>query len=343
MDRQGKILFFGTYISEVSGSLGPSETIANSLSDQFDVKLISKKTKAFLRLLDSIFSALTREGDVAILDVYSTKVLFQTFLISIILKIRRIPVVSVLHGGAIPETWEKKVLLYRNILFNSEKILTPSRRIQEFVTKKGFNIQYQPNPIDLKRFTLKDDSNFKRLNLLWVRAFSEIYNPDLAIKTLAILKTDFPNLRLTMIGPDKGILHQSKELVKELDLEDSVDFIGPVANEKLVSYYQSHAVYLNTTSYESFGTAVVEAAATALPIVSTRVGELPYLWEHNVNIKFASEIRAQSFATEVEYLLLNPSKAVLIGHAGANRVKEFEWNSINKNWINLISNFFRWA
>ena len=35
-----------------------------------------------------------------------------------------------------------------------------------------------------------------------------------------------------MIGPDKGILPQAKELVKELDLEDSVDFIGPVASEK---------------------------------------------------------------------------------------------------------------
>jgi glycosyltransferase involved in cell wall biosynthesis len=83
----------------------------------------------------------------------------------------------------------------------------------------------------------------------------------------------------------------------------------------------------------------VEAAATALPIVSTRVGELPYLWEHDVNIKFAPEIEAESFAKEVKDLLFNQGKARQIGVAGAARVQEFEWKTINENWINLIKQF----
>ena len=332
-----KLLFFGTYISSLTGSLGPSETIAMSFSSNYHVKLTSSKSNAILRFIDSVLVALFSQMTVAVIDVYSTRVLNQTFIVAYILKKRNIKYISILHGGAIPETWNSKAFYYIKILKSSERIMTPSKRIQNFVLKKGFIVDYQPNPINLKRFMPSPER--QGINLLWVRAFSEIYNPDLAIKTLSILKSDFPELRLTMIGPDKGILPLTKELVRELGLEDSVDFVGPVANEKLASYYQSHAVYLNTTSYESFGMAVVEAASTALPIVSTRVGELPYLWEHDVNIKFAPEIEAESFAKEVEDLLRNPSKAFQIGHAGANRVQEFEWNSINENWINLINSF----
>ena len=58
-----------------------------------------------------------------------------------------------------------------------------------------------------------------------------------------------------------------------------------------------------------------------------------------MNIKFAPEIEAASFAKEVEDLLINPRKVFQIGHAGANRVLEFEWESINEKWINLIDNF----
>ena len=334
-----KIDFYGTFLSKTHGSVGPSEQISDALRKDFKIRQVSRHNSFILRFSQAIINAISHRPNLAVVDVYSSRVLTQTLIITIILWLRKINYVSVLHGGAIPETWSKKSFYYTTILTNSTKVLTPSRRIQEFISNKGFTIDYQPNPIDLNRFRTSNDSRMERLNLLWVRAFSEIYNPDLAIKTLAILKSDFPDIKLTMIGPDKGILPQAKELVKELGLEDSVDFVGPVANEKLTSYYQSHAVYLNTTSYESFGTAVVEAAATALPIVSTRVGELPYIWEHDVNIKFAPTIEAESFAKEVEDLLLNPSKALQIGHAGANRVQEFEWKSVNKNWINLINSF----
>lgn len=334
-----KILFFGTYLSDYTGSLGPSETIAASIGSVYNVKLTSTKSNAIMRFIDSVLVALFSKGFMAIMDVYSTRVLMQTFIIAIILEKRNIKFVSVLHGGAIPETWESKAFYYRKILGASERILTPSMRICDFISQKGFVVDYQPNPIDLNKFCEPLNSNTVKVNLLWVRAFSEIYNPNVAIETLSILKGDFPELKLTMVGPDKGILPQAKELAKELGLIDSVDFIGPIPNEDLPFFYQSHAVFLNTTSFESFGMAVVEAAASALPVVSTRVGELPYLWEHNVNIKFASDITAASFAKEVKDLLKNPGKALQIGHAGANRVQEFEWNKINEKWINLINNF----
>jgi glycosyltransferase involved in cell wall biosynthesis len=62
-------------------------------------------------------------------------------------------------------------------------------------------------------------------------------------------------------------------------LLEKITFTGPINNTELPAYYSSHSVFLNTTSYESFGMAVLEAAACGIPTVSTPVGEIPLLWK----------------------------------------------------------------
>ena len=335
-----RILFVGSFLSRQTGT----KSIAEKLAEHWQAnggpkaRLVSRSSNKYLRLSSILLGIFFYRGKLVNVDVFSGNSLLIAKLAARISKLRGLKLVLTLRGGAIPDELNQRTDEYRSVLMQADYIQSPSHFLAAAIENKlGIKANYLPNPINLEHF--KPIPETQGINLLWVRAFSKIYNPDLAIKTLSILNNDFPDLRLTMIGPDKGILPQTKKLAKELGIEDSVDFIGPVANEKLASYYQSHAVYLNTTSYESFGTAVVEAAATALPIVSTRVGELPYLWEHDVNIKFAPEIEAESFAKEVEDLLINPRKAFQIGHGGANRVQEFEWNSINENWINLINKF----
>jgi glycosyltransferase involved in cell wall biosynthesis len=335
-----RILFVGSFLSRQTGT----KSIAEKLSEYWQenggpkARLVSRYSNKYLRLSSILLGIFFYRGKLVNVDVFSGNSLLIAKLAARISKLRGLKLVLTLRGGAISEELNLRTEEYRRVLSQADYIQTPSHFLKAAIENKlGIKVNYLPNPINLERFTPRPET--QGTNLLWVRAFSGIYNPDLAIKTLSILKSDFPDLKLTMIGPDKGILPQAKELVQELGLADSVDFIGPVANEKLFSYYQSHAIYLNTTSYESFGTAVVEAAATALPIVSTRVGELPYIWEHDVNIKFAHKIEANSFAKEVRELLSNSDKAKQIGQSGAVRVQEFEWNSINKNWLNLIKNF----
>jgi len=335
-----RILFVGSFLSRQTGTKSIAEKLAEHWQEKGGPKasLVSSYSNKYLRLCSIVLGIFLYRGKLVNVDVFSGNSLLIAKLAARISKLRGLKLMLTLRGGAIPDELNQRTEEYRGVMGQADYIQTPSHFLAARIEKKlGIKANYLPNPINLERFKPRPET--QGINLLWVRAFSEIYNPDLAIKTLSILKSDFPDLKLTMIGPDKGILPRVKELVKALDLEDSVDFVGPVANEKLASYYQSHAVYLNTTSYESFGTAVVEAAATALPIVSTRVGELPYLWEHDVNIKFAHEKEAESFAKEVQDLLKNPDKALQIGQAATTRVKEFEWNSINENWINLINNY----
>ena len=144
-------------------------------------------------------------------------------------------------------------------------------------------VNYLPNPISLINFKY-DRSNVTDNSILWVRAFDEIYNPKDAIYTLAYLEKKISNVSLTMIGPDKGLLNEVVKLIDDLNLKEKVKILGPIPNEELFNYFHSHTVLLNTTSYESFGQALLESAACGCPIVSNDVGEVSYIWEDNEDI-----------------------------------------------------------
>ena len=95
---------------------------------------------------------------------------------------------------------------------------------------------------------------------------------------------------------------KDQELIQSYGLSDYATLTGAVANTELMDYFHSHDVYLNTTAYESFGLAVFEAAACGIPIISTRVGELPYLWNDKQNILFSNKQNGDSFAKAISTL-----------------------------------------
>ena len=174
-------------------------------------------------------------------------------------------------------------------------------------------------------------------SILWVRAFDKIYNPEIAIKLLSLAKTDFPKARLTMVGPDKGLLRKCKNLANKLGLLGFIDFVGPVPNDELFHYYQSHGVFLNTTSYESFGNAILEAAACGIPILSSQVGEIPLLWQKNSEILLAENIDERSFFIELKKIFTNKDLKTRLSKMAYKKSKNFSIENISDDWSKIIN------
>ena len=75
-----------------------------------------------------------------------------------------------------------------------------------------------------KRFTPRtcDRIGFE---LVWLRAFHEMYNPALGPAVVAEVIADYPGVRLTMIGPDKGdgSLERTRKSARALGISGSGD------------------------------------------------------------------------------------------------------------------------
>lgn len=333
----GRILFIGSFLSKKSGTLGVSENLARKLQlNKVDIRLASRFKNKKLRLLSIIAASLTLRYDRMHIDTFSGNAFRIAETASTIARFRKKRIILTLHGGKLPEFYLQYPNRVKRVLNRAEWVQTPSKYLQTFFEKQNINIQYLPNSIDLARFPYERSFVIPH-TLLWVRAFSDVYNPELPVLILSELRKTFPDTTLTMVGPDKGLMNNVKKLIGELNLEDFVKITGPIKNEELFKFYQTHAVFMNTTSYESFGVAVLEAAACGIPIVSTKVGEIPLLWKNEENILLAEQIDANSFAKQISRLFTDPELSNALSLNARKNAEQFEWDLLKNHWINLLS------
>lgn len=333
-----KVLFIGTFLSKTRGTKSITETLAEKLSeDAVKIKLSSCYENKIMRLIDIVFQLLIFKGDKIHVDVFSGQAFNIASIATIIASWRKKKILLTLHGGKLAEFDTANPNRINKVFSRVQYIQTPSLFLKDYFEKKRYAIHYLPNSIDLAKFPYKEIDQ-QRAGLLWVRAFTSIYNPDLAIKILFEVQKKYPGCTLTMIGPDNGLLNDTIQLVKNFGMTNSVFFKGAIPNDELYHYYQSHSIYLNTTSYESFGVAVVEAAACGIPIVSTKVGEIPYLWEHGKNILMAEDFSAKSFSEQIFNLWEHQELAVEISRAARIKAASFGWEKIKPFWLGLLKN-----
>lgn len=328
-------LFIGSFLSKTNGSLDVTETIINRLkADNLNIISVSRFENKILRLLHIVYTLIFSKYNVVHISVYSDNAFIISQFATYISKLRRKKILLTLHGGRLNDFFLENPNRVNKVLNRATKILTPSKFLKE-TFKKNYTIDYLPNPINLEKFPFRRDKIIEN-SILWVRAFTNIYNPDLAVKILYEIKKVNPSVTLTMIGPDKGTLNDTIKLIKNLGLEDSIKIIGPVKNELLFKYYQTHEVYINTTSYESFGVAIVEAASCGIPIVSTSVGEIPYLWQHEENMLLVNSFSEIDFALEVEKLFHDKELSTKLSKNARQKAESFDWKRIEPHWIELL-------
>jgi glycosyltransferase involved in cell wall biosynthesis len=221
-------------------------------------------------------------------------------------------------------------------------VATVSFYLQQSFTDLRSDIRYLPNALDISRYVFKQRDTVEP-KLIWLRAFLEHYQPQLAIQTLAELHSEFPNTFLTMIGPDKcdGSLMTSKALADSLEMSQQVEFIGVIKKNQVPTHLQKGDIYLNTTRYESFGVAVLEAAACGLPIVSTSVGEIPYLWTSEENILLVSPKDSRAMAEAIKRILVEPGLAEKLSRNARKKAEQFDWSIVLPKWDALFEELKR--
>ena len=106
--------------------------------------------------------------------------------------------------------------------------------------------------------------------LLQVASLNPVKDHSTLLRALAIARRTV-DVRLDLVGEDTLNGRLQRETAA-LGLDDAVAFHGFVRNDDLVSFHRAAHVYVQSSRHEASGIAVLEAAASGLPIVGTRVG-----------------------------------------------------------------------
>ena len=199
------------------------------------------------------------------------------------------------------------------------------------------SVELIPCGVDLTRFRPIDRTEARRelgLNghkvMLYVGRIEPLKGADLLLHAAASLESE-EGVQVLVVGSDaegSGELDRLHKLSDDLQLGDSVEFVGRVPQEQLALYYSAADVCVVPSFYESFGLAALESMACGTPVVASRVGGLSTIVQHGRTGYLKSWRCPEAFAQSLEMIMANDDLRDSMGRAARNRAESLSWDQV---------------
>lgn len=334
-----RILYIGNALSRKGTTQTTIETLSALLRlEGHTTHITSGKRLKLLRLLDMILTTLKLHSriDVILIDTYSTTNFWYAVILGRLSEFLKIPYIPILHGGDLPRRIKNSPKMSSRLFSRSKVNIAPSNYLLEAFNNNGYtNLQFIPNTLEIKKYPVKITETLSP-TLLWVRSFSKIYNPLMALKVLKKLQGQFPKATLTMVGPEKDDSYEEcLAFAKAQHLP--VHFTGLLSKEDWIQLATSHDIFINTTNVDNTPVSLIEAMALGLPIVSTNVGGIPFLIDDGHDGLLAPANDVQAFSGRLSQLLNDPSLALKLAQNARKKAEVFDWSVVKKRWEEVLS------
>ncbi|MBR2309190.1 MAG: glycosyltransferase [Oscillospiraceae bacterium] len=134
------------------------------------------------------------------------------------------------------------------------------------------------NPVDYRAFADTPKQQHDGVVFVNVARFSKVKNQLFLIRAFAKAYESNSDIRLAMAG-EGALLETAKELTRELGIADAVEFLGNVEN--VPQLLARCDVFVLPSIAEGLPISMLEAEATGLPVIASRVGGIPDIFNGN--------------------------------------------------------------
>jgi glycosyltransferase involved in cell wall biosynthesis len=241
---------------------------------------------------------------------------------------RGVRVIVNYRGGEAEEFFSRSFCWVRPSLEKVTTVIVPSGFLADVFNRRGVATRIVPNIVNLDRFTtggrhlhIREDTGPQ---LLVTRNLEPIYDIDTALRVLQQVRKSFPGATMTVCGsgPERDRL---LALAQALEIESAVVFTGRVENEQIAELYRSADVMVNPSLADNMPNSVLEALASGVPVVSTGVGGVPYLVQHEKTALLAPPGDVDAMAKAVIRVLETPELADRLVTAGLAEIQQYTW------------------
>jgi len=338
MNAKLRLLYVGNALSKHGYTPTSIETLSEQLREDYEVTIVSNQKNQLLRLFDMLLGVVRhrKQVDCILIDTYSTKSFYYTLMVSQLARLFKMPYFTYLHGGDLPKRLDRTPFIASLIFNNSVDNIAPSQYMREAFKKHNYSVQFIPNNIDLSLYTNKKRAKLQP-RFLYVRSFSSVYNPQMAIKAFSKLKEKFPEATMCMVGPDKdGTLEKCREFASILGLKDSIEFPGKMQKQEWLALSSGYDIFINPTNFDNQPVSIIEAMALGFPIISTNVGGLPFLIEDGVDGILVDKNDDNAMYEKMMTLLQDEKTAQMLSENARKKAESFDWKNVQKLWKNIL-------
>ncbi len=258
--------------------------------------------------------------------------------------VARIPYVVSLRGGDVPGFRPYDFWLYHKIAVpwlhliwrGAAAVVANSRGLYDLARAFDARIPIAiiPNGVDVQEFP-RPAREWSPPRLLSVGRVVYQKGYDVAVHALSSLR-DLP-WEWSIVG-DGPFLQPLQRMVQQASLDGRVHFPGWETPAEVRKEYAQANLFLHPSRHEGMPNAVLEAMASELPVIATRIsGNEELVLEHQTGL-LAGVDDVNSLREALQLLLSGPERREAMGRAARLRVEEsFGWKRVAEQYQALLS------
>lgn len=221
---------------------------------------------------------------------------------------------------------------FSSVMGWGKKVIAPSMAIaRHMIDDFGVaheRVRFIPRSVDLERFTYVPYGKKRsraEFNIAIIGRITPLKGHTYFLKAMAKVARSCPEVRIWIVGDASVTRLAYKEelqlLTRRLGLADQTQFLGTqrdipgiLANLDLV--------VLPTVTHEAFGRVLVEAQASGVPVIGTKVGGIVDIIEHDASGLLVPPADAQALADAAISLIRDPARCARLTERAYHVVRE---------------------
>ena len=257
--------------------------------------------------------------------------------------------VTMFHGYDIRFGIEIGTKIYHQLFTHGDCFLSISNYNYKNLVRFGVNkekIIFHPVGIDINNFQFKWQERNKAPSPIIVLTVARLVEEKgLKYSIMAINEIFKKNLDLTLkyyiVG--EGLLDESlKKLVKKLELEDDVKFLGVMNRIEVAREMSKAHIFLLPSVAEALPVVLMEAQAIGLPVIATNVGSVEEVVIDQKSGFIVSAKDVDAIAEKLEYLIDHPDVWPEMGRYGRKIVEgKYDINKLNQQLLKIYQNLLK--
>lgn len=238
-----------------------------------------------------------------------------------------------LQSGDLDDPRKQRIIprwLWKKLHTNPDCVTAISRSLADRAVGLGTDpgrVRVIPNGADISAMNRQTDEERVAHRIVTVARLSWEKGLDALLHAVASLRADVPDAHLVIVG-DGPLRATLEDHVRSLDLAGAVTFRGALPNPEALAVVRTGAVFALPSRAEGLGIVFVEAQASGVPVIGTRVGGIPDVISDGISGLLVPPDDVRALAHAISRVFADRSLAARLTAGACGRLGRFDWSVI---------------
>lgn len=271
----------------------------------------------------------------------------------LIKRLTKVPYIVTFHGSDVPRynikkysiTYALLTPIIKSIWRNANYLISVSENLKQYVTSimPSLLVQVINNGVDLDEFhpRMMKHNNSDPIKIIMVGRLIELKGFQYVIQSIPDVIRKSPKRVIVDVIGEGEKKEELINLTNRLGISQNVNFLGFLDRKELAKKYREASIFVIPSLNEAFPVALLEAMASGLPIIGSKVGGIKEIVKEGVNGFLTESKNIHRFSDCLMKLINDDELRYEFGQKSVELSKSWDWKLITMQYEDIYQKVSR--